>query len=65
MYMDDDALLQMAIQRSLLDSNEPASSNEENASADQVTLYEALGHSETRTNRTDISDRYVDYDLQR
>lgn len=59
MYMDDDALLQMAIQRSLLDSND------ESAPTDQVTLYEALGHSETRVNPVDSSSRYVDYDLQR
>lgn len=58
MYMDDDALLQMAIERSLLNS-------EETAASDQVTLYEALGYPHTRVNRTDNSTRYVDYDLQR
>ncbi|CAF0934034.1 unnamed protein product [Adineta ricciae] len=65
MYMDDDALLQMAIERSLLDSNEPPTNNDQGVSADQVTLYEALGHPGNRPNRTEVDNRYVDYDLQR
>ena len=65
MYMDDDALLQMAIERSLLDSNESPTNNDQGVSADQVTLYEALGHPGNRPNRTDVNNRYVDYDLQR
>jgi hypothetical protein len=63
--MDDDALLQMAIERSLLDSDGNIPINDGNISSDQVTLYEALGHSGARGNRPDISNRYVDYDLQR
>lgn len=58
MYMDDDALLQLAIERSLLNP-------EETAASDQVTLYEALGYPQNRVNRTENSNRYVDYDLQR
>jgi len=65
MYMDDDALLQMAIERSLMDSNGTVPTNDGNVSSDQVTLYEALGHPGARGNRPDISNRYVDYDLQR
>jgi hypothetical protein len=65
MYVDDDALLQMAIERSLLDSNGTIPPNEENVSSDQVTLYEALGHPGARGNRPDVNNRYVDYDLQR
>ncbi|CAF4407325.1 unnamed protein product [Rotaria socialis] len=65
MYADDDALLQMAIERSLLDSNETNPTNDAQTSSDQVTLYEALGHAGNRGNRTDIANRYVDYDLQR
>jgi hypothetical protein len=65
MYMDDDTLLQMAIERSLLDSSGTAPDGEGAVSADQVTLYEALGHSGARTNPPDHSNRYVDYDLQR
>ncbi|CAF0897622.1 unnamed protein product [Rotaria sp. Silwood1] len=65
MYMDDDTLLQMAIERSLLDSNETNPTNDGQTSSDQVTLYEALGHPGARGNRPDISNRYVDYDLQR
>ena len=65
MYMDDDALLQMAIERSLMDSNGTPPTNDGNVSSDQVTLYEALGHPETRVNRPDVNTRYVDYDLQR
>ncbi|CAF0741476.1 unnamed protein product [Adineta steineri] len=67
MYMDDDALLQMAIERSLLDgNNESAPDNDGGISANQVTLYEALGHSGgARATRPDTNNRYVDYDLQR
>jgi hypothetical protein len=66
MDMDDDALLQMAIERSLLDSNGTVPTNDGNVSSDQVTLYEALGHPGARAgNRPDVSNRYVDYDLQR
>ncbi|CAF0715968.1 unnamed protein product [Adineta steineri] len=67
MYMDDDALLQMAIERSLLDgNNESAPDNHGGISANQVTLYEALGHSGgARATRPDTNNRYVDYDLQR
>ena len=65
MHMDDDALLQMAIERSLLDSSGTAPDSEGAVSVDQVTLYEALGHPGARTQRPDIDNRYVDYDLQR
>lgn len=66
MYMDDDALLQMAIERSLLDSSETAPVNDGSVASDHVTLYEALGHPEgARGSKPDISNRYVDYDLQR
>ncbi len=65
MHMDDDALLQMAIERSLLDSNGSIPTNDGSVSVDQVTLYEALGHSGGRENRPEITNRYVDYDLQR
>jgi hypothetical protein len=65
MYMDDDALLQMAIERSLLDSNGTVPINDGTVPSDQVTLYEALGHPGAHGNRPDISNRYVDYDLQR
>ena len=61
MYMDDDALLQMAIERSLHDSND----DNENSSSDQVTLYEALGHAGVHANVPNVNNRYVDYDLQR
>jgi hypothetical protein len=63
--MDDDALLQMAIERSLMDGSDTAPSNNGNVPVDQVTLYEALGHPGGQGNRPDISNRYVDYDLQR
>lgn len=65
MYMDDDALLQMAIERSLLDSSGMPPDSEAPVSADQVTLYEALGHSGARPSRPESNSRYVDYDLQR
>ncbi|CAF1196097.1 unnamed protein product [Rotaria sordida] len=65
MYMDDDALLQMAIERSLLDPNETNPTTDGQNSSDQVTLYEALGHPGAQANRPDINNRYVDYDLQR
>ncbi len=66
MYMDDDALLQMAIERSLLDSNGTVQNADGNIPTDQVTLYEALGHPGARGNRPpDVNNRYVDYDLQR
>ena len=65
MYMDDDALLQMTIERSLRDENGANPTNEESLSSDQVTLYEALGHPGARGIRSDYNDRYVDYDLQR
>lgn len=63
--MDDDTLLQMAIERSLLDSSETNPTNDAKNSSDQVTLYEALGHQGARGNRLDMTNRYVDYDLQR
>ncbi|CAF0729389.1 unnamed protein product [Didymodactylos carnosus] len=53
MYMDDDALLQMAIERSLLESS----------GNDAVTLYEALEHPPL-SNRF-MQSNNVDYDLQR
>ncbi|UJR28803.1 hypothetical protein I4U23_010028 [Adineta vaga] len=65
MQMDDDALLQMAIERSLLDGNGIMPNIDESVSADQVTLYEALGHPGNQTNRLDTNNRYFDYDLQR
>jgi hypothetical protein len=65
MYADDDALLQMAIERSLLDSNGTIPNNDGNIPSDHVTLYEALGHPEARINRPEVNNRYVDYDLQR
>ncbi len=65
MYMDDDALLQMAIERSLLDSEGTAPTKDGSISSDQVTLYEALGHPGARGNPPDVNNRYVDYDLQR
>ena len=65
MYMDDDALLQMTIERSLRDENGANNPNDESLSSDQVTLYEALGHPGSRGIRSNYNDRYVDYDLQR
>lgn len=65
MYADDDALLQMAIERSLREDSGAGGKPEENFSPDQVTLYEALGHPGGRGNRPEGNNRYVDYDLQR
>ena len=65
MYMDDDALLQMAIERSLQGESDPGGKPDENFPADQVTLYEALGHPGAQGNRPEVNNRYVDYDLQR
>lgn len=65
MYMDDDALLQMAIERSLQDDANSGSTDENGLSSDQVTLYEALGHSGARRYPLETHNRYVDYDLQR
>ena len=64
-YMDDDALLQMAIERSLLDAEGGSLTNEGNNASEQVTLYEALGHSGGQSTRIESNNRYVDYDLQR
>lgn len=64
-YMDDDALLQMAIERSLIDSEGGSSTNDGNNTSEQVTLYEALGHSGAQSIRLESNNRYVDYDLQR
>ena len=65
MYADDDALLQMAIERSLRDDGGAGGKSEENFPVDQVTLYEALGHPGGRGNQPEVNNRYVDYDLQR
>ena len=65
MYMDDDALLQMAIERSLLDSDGTMPMNDGNNGSDQVTLFEALGHQGAHSTRPNTNSSYVDYDLQR
>lgn len=64
MYVDDDALLQMAIERSLHGDEAMNSNNDQNPSVDQMTLYEALGHS-ARPQRTVDNEFSTDYDLQR
>jgi hypothetical protein len=63
--MDDDALLQMAIEQSLRHEDEPSSNTDDNHSLQQMTLYEALGHPGGRAIRPASNDRFVDYDLQR
>ena len=65
MYTDDDALLQMAIERSLREGDESIPNTDGSLSSEQVTLYEALGHPGNRSNRPEMNNRYVDFDLQR